>query len=123
MHAAAQTLDFSRPVALMLLGITGHIEDVDDARSIVRRLLAACRPAVYLVLSDGTVSPQRDDAEELYNDSGGVPYHARTLEQIVSFFDGLELVEPGVVSAPLWRPEPGGTPTALDEFCGVGRKP
>ena len=49
----------------------------------------------------------------------------RTLEEIASFFDGLELVEPGVVSCPRWRPDPalGDPPAELDAFGGVGRKP
>jgi hypothetical protein len=54
-----------------------------------------------------------------------MPHHLRTPEEIAGFFEGLELVEPGVVSCPLWRPEPqsiGAPPVAVDAF-GVGRKP
>ncbi|HEX2771325.1 MAG TPA: SAM-dependent methyltransferase, partial [Micromonosporaceae bacterium] len=59
-----------------------------------------------------------------YNDSGAIPYQLRTPEEIASFFTGLELVEPGVVSCPLWRPDAGaGVPTRVDAFGGVGRKP
>jgi S-adenosyl methyltransferase len=55
---------------------------------------------------------------------GGRPYIPRTPEQISAFFDGLEFLEPGVVSTPLWRPDtPGEPPDEIDVFCGVGRKP
>ncbi len=56
-------------------------------------------------------------------DTGAVPYQLRTPEEIASFFDGLELVEPGIVSCPRWRPDPGAEPADVDAFGGVGRKP
>ena len=64
-------------------------------------------------------------AQETYNRSGAVPYHLRTPEQIAGFFEGLELVEPGLVSVPRWRPDPadGEPPAELDAFGAVGRKP
>jgi len=52
-----------------------------------------------------------------------VPYTLRTPDEIASFFAGLDLVEPGVVSCPLWRPDPGDEVKELDAFGGVGRKP
>jgi hypothetical protein len=64
----------------------------------------------------------RDEVQRQYAETGGVPYHFRSPEEIARFFDGLELLEPGVVSTPFWRPDPGSTPTELDEFCGVARK-
>jgi hypothetical protein len=62
---------------------------------------------------------------ELWNQAGPAPYRLRGIEQIARFFDGLELVEPGVVSVPRWRPDVGifGVPAELDAFGGVGRKP
>jgi O-methyltransferase involved in polyketide biosynthesis len=128
--AAAKTLDFSKPVALMLLGILGHVGDYDQARSIVRRLLAALPSGSYLALNDGTNVVNEalvDEAQRAYNESGAVPYHPRSPEQIAGFFEGLELLEPGVVSCPRWRPDPadgnGGLPAEVDMFGGVGRKP
>jgi hypothetical protein len=55
----------------------------------------------------------------------GLPTHLRPPEQLARFFDGLELLEPGVVSCPRWRPEPSsfGAPAEVDEFCAVGLKP
>jgi S-adenosyl methyltransferase len=128
LEAAAKTLDFTRPVALMLMGILGHVGDYDEARSIVRRLLAALPSGTYLALNDGTnvISKAFAEAQEGYNQSGAVPYRLRSPEQIAGFFDGLELVKPGVVSVPRWRPDPaaagGGLPAEVDAFGGVGRK-
>ena len=128
--AAARTLDFAQPVALMLLGIVGHIGDYDEARSIVQRLLDALPSGSYLALNDGTAVVNKaavEEAQRLYNQSGAIPYHPRSPEQIAGFFDGLELLEPGVVSCPRWRPDPaeaaGGLPAEVDMFGGVGRKP
>jgi hypothetical protein len=123
--AAGRTLDFTRPVALMLMGILGHIGDDDEARSIVRRLVAALPPGSYMVHYDSTdTNPAYVDAIRQYNESGAVPYILRSPEQITRFFDGLELLAPGVVSVPLWRPDPSpfGPPAEVDQFGGVGRK-
>jgi hypothetical protein len=126
---AARTLDFSQPVALMMLGILGHVVDYDRARGIVDRLTAAVPSASYLVVNDGTnvINPEaRNEATRIAIEAG-TPYIARSPEQIAGFFRGLELVEPGVVSSPRWRPDPdatgGGIPDEVDEFCGVARKP
>ncbi len=129
LEAASATLDFTQPIALMLMGIMGHTADYDEARSIVRRLLGGLPSGSYLALNDGTnvISKAFEQAQEGYNQSGAVPYILRSPEQIAGFFDGLELVEPGVLSCPRWRPDPadtsGGLPAELDAFGGVGRKP
>ena len=113
----------------MLLGIVGHMGDYDQARSIVKRLLDAVPSGSYLALDDGTNVVNRavvEQAQELYNQSGAIPYQPRSPEQIAGFFEGLELVEPGVVSCPRWRPDlqsGGGLPPEVDMFGGVGRKP
>jgi O-methyltransferase involved in polyketide biosynthesis len=129
LEAAARTLDFTQPVALMLMGILRHISDYDEARSIVKRLLDALPSGSYLALNDGTnvISKAFEAAQQGYNESGAVPYHLRSPERIAGLFDGLELVEPGVVSCPRWRPDPaevsGSLPAEVDAFGGVGRKP
>jgi S-adenosyl methyltransferase len=124
---AADTLDFTKPVALILSGVLGHVVDIDQARSIVRDLLAGLPSGSYLSLNDGTSVIARDQLEQAtqdYNDSGALPYVQRTPKEIASFFEGLELVEPGVVSCPRWRPDPVlGNQPELDAFGGVGRKP
>ena len=130
LEAAARTLDFTQPIALMLMGILGHIGDYDEARSIVKRLLDAMPSGSYLTLDDGTDVVDKaavEEAQGAYNESGAIPYHPRSPEQIAGLFNGLELVEPGVVSVPRWRPDPadaaGGLPPEVDAFGGVGRKP
>ena len=126
LQAAEETLDFTQPVALMLMGILGHLADYDEARSVVRRLLAALPSGSYLATNDGTnvISNDFEEAQRGYNESGAVPYNLRTPEQIAGFFEGLELVEPGVVTVTRWRPDHAdGPPAELDAFGGVGRKP
>jgi O-methyltransferase involved in polyketide biosynthesis len=129
LRVAARTLDFSQPVGLMLLGILGHIDDDEEARSIVRRLVDALPSGSYLTICDGTndISPAGIEAQRRYNESGAVPYRLRSSRQIAEFFEGLELVEPGVVSCPRWRPDPGDggreLPAEMDQFAGVGRVP
>jgi hypothetical protein len=122
---AAKVLDFTQPIALMLMGILGHVTDYDEARSIVRRLIGALPSGSYLVHYDSTDTDEAYvEAIRHYNEGGSVPYHLRSPEQIAGFFEGLELLEPGVVSCPLWRPEAGlsGEPAEVDQYGGVGRK-
>jgi O-methyltransferase involved in polyketide biosynthesis len=127
LDAAARTLDFDQPVALMLLGVLGHVSDDDEARSIVKRLLDRLASGSYLVLCDGTNTSQAGvQAQDDYDQSGAIPYRLRSPEQIAGLFAGLELVEPGVVSLPRWRPDPAGgddPPREVDAVGGVGRKP
>jgi O-methyltransferase involved in polyketide biosynthesis len=127
LELAASTLDLDRPVALMLLGVLGHIDDDDEARSIVKRLLDGLLSGSHLVLCDGTDTSQAGvEAQEGYDQSGAIPYRLRSPEQIAGLFAGLELVEPGVVSCSRWRPDhaaAGGAPAEVDAFGGVGRKP
>lgn len=124
--AAADSLDLDRPVALMLMGILGHITETDEARTIVRRLLEPLPSGSYLAMCDSTDVIDRDGmraAASAYNEGTPVPYHLRTPDEIAGFFDGLELVEPGIVSCPRWRPRGDKLPAELDQFGGVGRKP
>jgi O-methyltransferase involved in polyketide biosynthesis len=122
---AAGTLDFSRPVGLILMGVLAHVADYEEARAIVRSLLAALPPGSFLAVRDGAdTDPDYREAIRGYNASGAVPYHLRSPEQIASFLDGLELVEPGVVPCPAWRPEVSllGAADDVALLGGVGRK-
>ncbi len=124
---AAETLDFSRPVALMLLGLVNYIQDDDLAHSVVRRLLDELPPGSYLVMSHPTAEIHGEAVEESmrrWNDSGGAPIRTRSRVELLSFFDGLELLEPGVVSCSAWRPDPanGESLPEVHQYGGLGRK-
>lgn len=120
---AADTLDFSQPIALMMLGILGNIADTDTARVIMRRLVDAAPAGSFLVINDGTNTDEASVAGQRASNQGGHPYQLRSIEEITSFFDGLDLVDPGVVSTPLWRPGTDAKPDELAVACGVARKP
>jgi O-methyltransferase involved in polyketide biosynthesis len=126
LQQAARTLDFTQPIAIMLMGILGHIAEDEQAQSIVKRLLGGVPAGSYLTMNDGTDTSQEVvEAARIWNQSANPTYHLRSPDRIARFFDGLELVEPGVVSPPRWRPEPSpsGLPVEIDSACGVGRKP
>ncbi|ONK09308.1 SAM-dependent methyltransferase [Streptomyces sp. MP131-18] len=124
--AAAERLDFSRPVALTMLGVLGHIGDEEQPHAIVRRLVEGLPVGSYVALADGTdTNREFAEAQRRYNEGGSVPYTLRSPDRMVAFFDGLELVEPGVVPLPQWRPqfaEVGAATDITHELCGVGRK-
>jgi hypothetical protein len=124
--AAAETLDFTRPTALILSNILGHVGTHKDACAIVTRLMDALPSGSYLSINDGSrgVDPVFEQAQDAYNESGAAPYNLRTVDEITAYFDGLELVEPGVVSVPLWRPEADTpAPELIGEHGGLARKP
>ena len=120
---AGETLDFTKPIALMMLGVMGHVEDPAEARAIVQRLVARLPRGSYLVMSDGTATSERViESHRQYNESGAVPYHLREVADFTAFFDGLELVEPGVVPIPQWRPDADGH-AEVDGYAAVAHKP
>ncbi|WP_214416551.1 SAM-dependent methyltransferase [Sphaerisporangium fuscum] len=127
LREAARTLDFTRPVALMMLGILGNVWDDAEATAIRDHLVGALAPGSYLVLEDGTdaVDPEAAAQAEKTRAEAGDPYKLRTPERIAAFFDGLRLLEPGVVSVSHWRPEatPWGVPEEVTAYCGVALKP
>lgn len=124
--AAAGALDLSRPVALMLNGVLGHIPSTAEARDIVARLMAGLPSGSHLSINDGVLLAEATDlneAQDAYNDTGAVPYNMRTPEEITSMFDGLDLVPPGVVPVSQWHPEPGDEQGGVYQYGGIGRKP
>lgn len=125
LREASRTLDFTKPVALMMMGILGHIGDDDEARSIISGLMAAMPSGSYLATYDGTdISQDVVDAMAVWNQSANPQYHLRSPERIARLFDGLELVEPGLVSVTRWRPDPDQADVPPNiQFCAVGRKP
>jgi hypothetical protein len=125
---AARTLDFTRPVAITILGVLWHITDDDEALAIIRRLMGSVPSGSYLAVAQPTLEVTGEKmaaAIRYWNEHGTPPGIHRTPAQIASLLDGLELVEPGVVSSTRWRPEatPFGEPEAIDQFCAVARKP
>ena len=125
---AGRTLDFSQPVAITMLGVLWHVLDNDEAYGIISRLTQALPSGSYLALNHPTLEVTGEKmatAIEYWNQYGTPPGTHRTPAEIARFFDGLELVEPGVISITRWRPEatPFGEPAELDQFGAVGRKP
>ena len=129
LSGAARTLDFTRPVALLLLGVLHHIPDTDQAQEIVRQLVAALVPGSFLAVNHSTSAVSGAAMEEAvahWNQVGTPQLTLRSPEQIARFFDGLDLLEPGVVPCSQWRPDISpqtGQPPPVDEFCGIARKP
>ncbi len=122
-ETAAGLLDFTQPVALMLMGIMGHFTD-DEAYPIVSRLQAGLPSGSYFALYDGASTNEAfNQAQQGYNDSGAVPYHLRSPEQFRRYFEGLDLIEPGVVPLVQWRPDPDTEQAEIYSYCGVARKP
>ena len=124
---AAQVLDYGRPVAVMLMAILQHLHTEDDPYKVVAALMAAMPPGSYLALSH----PAKDiNAEamakmaETLNKMMAEKVTFRDRPEVARFFEGLELVEPGMVQASKWRPATdaeAASPAAL--WAGVARKP
>jgi O-methyltransferase involved in polyketide biosynthesis len=125
---AKPTLDFSQPVAVMLLGILNFIDDDDEAQGIVDRLMAAVPSGSYLAIAHPTteVNPEASrQAQEMWNAAAKPPITLRSHAQLSRFFAGLDLLEPGIVGCTKWRPEPGDRTAEIDVYqsCGLARKP
>jgi S-adenosyl methyltransferase len=127
LEQAARTLDFSRPVAVMLIAILHLIGDQDDPYQIVSRLMAAVSAGSYLALSQvasDIEAEQMVEAAERYNRLAHETQDHRSHAEVARFFDGLELIEPGVVAVQQWRPGSGIEATARSAMWGgAGRKP
>ena len=123
---ARNLLNFNQPIAVMFMGVLGHVADYDEMRSIVARVMAAVPSGSYLALWDNTdTSEAQNDALVKYAETGAVPYLARSPEQIRRCFEGLEMVDPGFVSITHWRPDTVevGTVEPIDAYGAVARKP
>jgi hypothetical protein len=110
---AATTLDLTRPVAVMLVGLLHHLRDADDPGDLVRRLMNGVAPGSYLVVSHlaGDISAGGYvEAGDHLDETMDEPLVFRTHDQVAAFFAGLDLVDPGVVPVDEWRPsdEPAG---------------
>jgi SAM-dependent methyltransferase len=122
---ATATLDFSQPVAVMLIGLLHCIPDGDDPYRIVAELMRAVPPGSYLAISHPASDIHASEMAKgaaMMNAALPVPVTFRRYDQVVPFFDGLELVLPGVVSTTQWHPDPGADTAPLPGWVGVARK-
>ncbi|MFF4419027.1 SAM-dependent methyltransferase [Streptosporangium sp. NPDC001559] len=121
-------LDFSKPVALLLVAIMHFITEADDPRRVIATLRDALPSGSYLVLSHGTHDLRREAARkgtEVYRRASS-PLTLRSRTDIRQLFDGFDLVRPGLVWLPEWRPDDFplyDDPSEALIVCGVGRKP
>ncbi|MGH3974272.1 MAG: SAM-dependent methyltransferase, partial [Pseudonocardiaceae bacterium] len=123
---ARNVLNFDRPVAVMFMGVLGHVAKFEEMRSIVARVMAAVPSGSYLALWDSTDTDEAyREAAAKYVETGAVPYLLRSIEQIGQCFEGLEMVEPGLVSITQWRPDTAevGKVEPIDAYGAVARKP
>ncbi|MGW2959363.1 SAM-dependent methyltransferase [Streptomyces sp. NPDC001220] len=123
----AEILDFERPVALSLNALMHFVTDAQDPYGIVSRLLDVVPSGSALALSHVTPDFDPDSWEkvaEIYH-NGGTPVRFRTRDEVTRFFDGLELLDPGVSLAHHWRPDSESTAgdAEVSLWTGVGIKP
>jgi hypothetical protein len=123
------TLDLTKPVALLLVAVLHFVPDTDHPHTIVRTLLDALTPGSFLVLTHATTdllppaTAKQLAAEDI---PGRSQFTDRTLDDVSGFFDGLELVPPGIQVVSAWRPDPGDTPPPPEQvsvYGAVARKP
>jgi S-adenosyl methyltransferase len=128
LQEAGQVLDFSQPVAVLLVGIMHLVPDEGQPYSTVARLLDAVPVGSYLVINHPASDVNAEIVAEgarRYNQSASAPQTRRSHAEVSRFFDGLNLLSPGVVQTHRWRPAPG-EPAPADEvsaWCGMGQKP
>ncbi|MFC9283208.1 SAM-dependent methyltransferase [Streptomyces collinus] len=130
LRRAGESLDLDRPVALSLIALTHYLDDAaDDVYGLVKRYVDRLAPGSHLILTQVTpdLSPESmARAAELFR-AGGTPFHPRTLPEFRRFFDGLELLGPGVIPVHGWRPEPEDVAAQAEGvvpvYAGVARKP
>jgi O-methyltransferase involved in polyketide biosynthesis len=126
LREARRTLDLDQPVAITLLGIMHFILDDERAREVVRELVEAVPSGSYLAIAHGCHDINRAEADDIvsfWNEHGTPKIVYRSAAEITRFFDGLDLLPPGVVPCSRWRPGPGDPDIDVNQYCGVARKP
>jgi hypothetical protein len=122
------TLDLTRPAALLMLSTLHLVTDPAEARELLGRYVAALAPGSYLALSVSTAdsySQAAADEQQSVLSSHGIPVLQRSRAEVTTLFDGLELVDPGVVLVSQWRPDADTVPPAdaqVGLYCGVAVK-
>ena len=126
LRAAAGTLDFTRPIALMLVGILHLIQDSEEPYRIVGSLMGALPSGSYLAISHpaSDIHASQAEAQRRYNERVSTPQTLRTRDEVSRFFEGLDLVPPGVVYVHAWRPDPADVPPegGVSAYGGLARK-
>ncbi|MGH3938060.1 MAG: SAM-dependent methyltransferase [Pseudonocardiaceae bacterium] len=123
---ARNVLNFNQPIVVMFMGVLGYVADFDKVRSIVARIMAATASGSYLVIWDGTDTGEAViEGSVKLAESGAIPYNLRRPQQISRCFDGLEMVDPGLVQITQWRPDTPriGKGEPIDAHGAVARKP
>jgi trans-aconitate methyltransferase len=124
LNRAADTLDFTKPVAIMLLAVLHQLPDTQAARDIVAALAAALPAGGYLAISHpaSDINPRQSAAAaSIYQAATGIPQTNRTRAQVAGFFDGLDLVDPGIVPLNHWRPDQHENPALIiSAWAGLG---
>jgi hypothetical protein len=123
-----RTLDFSQPVALMLVAVLHFILDEDQPFAIVRQLVQALPPGSFLVVAQATYDPLPPDtvaALEAANARGNPKSRPRSREEFARFFEGLDILPPGIVSVAEWRaesePQPRPSFVDISGYAAVAR--
>ncbi|KIF71228.1 methyltransferase [Streptomyces sp. AcH 505] len=121
---ARKLLDFDRPIALSLIALMHFIPDEDDPYGLAGTLLEALPSGSYLALSHGTFdfSPELKESITGTYGKGGIALRFRARDEVARFFDGLDLVEPGLVTAHRWYRDTPEPPVSVDTvYGGVAR--
>jgi hypothetical protein len=123
---ASEMLDFSQPTAVLIFGVLHFFSDEDDPRGVVSRIMAPLAAGSYLALTHLARDVDGKDLTETFSRLNSVMAESvvlRSHDEVAGLFGELELIEPGVVQLPEWRPNPGtAAPGPLPMWCGVARK-
>ncbi|WP_329613398.1 SAM-dependent methyltransferase [Streptomyces brevispora] len=130
LEQAGKTLDFKQPVALSMIALLHFLSDEDGAYELVSKLTDMLAPGSHVVISHLTADFHPEKAQkvdEMYK-ANTLTLAPRNRDQFAAFFDGLEIVEPGIVAAEAWHPElgepvPGQEDIISAGYVAVGRKP
>jgi O-methyltransferase involved in polyketide biosynthesis len=126
LDVAAGTLDFGQPVAVLMLGSLNFVADDEQAHGIVHTVLDRLAPGSYLAISHPTDEVDAQTSRmvlQRWNEQGSAKQTLRDRAGLETFFAGLEMVGPGVVSASRWDPVSEGDQDPVSHFGGLGRKP
>lgn len=117
-------IDFDHPVGVLCVAVLHLVSDADDPAGIIATFRARMRPGSYLVLSQFTSESDQEAMAELRAVAAGTPVETyfRSKDQILRFFDGFELAEPGLTNVQDWRQDTVTAPTRLKIFGAVGRQ-